>query len=168
MRDVAAAADVNDALLYRHFESKAQLFDEAVSNPLDEMVSHTFTPVAGEGEMRATAERFFTEGIEAMREILPLLTMVLADAERGEQYYCDHLRPAIDQMVDVTRANLNVWEHQQFSPELIVWIAWGVCWIIALHERFGHQRADLETVVPGVVDVIWNGLRTRVEGGSLP
>nr|MDT0522477.1 helix-turn-helix domain-containing protein [Streptomyces sp. DSM 41633] len=38
-RDLAAAAGVNEALLYRHFGSKEDLFEAAVATPLEEAVS---------------------------------------------------------------------------------------------------------------------------------
>jgi hypothetical protein len=48
VREIAAAADVNDAILYRYFKSKQQIFEEAVAAPLQEAVNHAFTPVQGE------------------------------------------------------------------------------------------------------------------------
>jgi len=164
MRDIAAAADVNDALLYRYFKSKAHLFDVAVSGPLDEAVAHTFVTASGEDDVRAVAERFFPEVMAATGEIFPLLTVVLADAERGEAFYREHLRPAIDQVVEATRSNLDRWEHQRFDPEVLVRLAWGVCWVSALDERFGEAPVERDSVVSGVVDLLWNGLKSRAPG----
>jgi TetR/AcrR family transcriptional regulator len=163
MREIAAAADINDALLYRHFESKAQLFDHAICGPLAETVAHAFAPASGEEDVKALSQRFMGELLEAMREILPLLIVVLADAERGEEFYRKRLRPAIDEVVEATRANLELWEHQRFDPELVVRIAWGACWVLALDERLGGGPVLADDVVDSVLDIIWSGLRARVD-----
>ena len=39
-RDIAAEAGVNEALLYRHFASKEELFEAAVVEPLQSAVAH--------------------------------------------------------------------------------------------------------------------------------
>src|SRR4051812_10602570 len=61
MRDIAAAADINDALLYRYFESKAHLFDAAVYAPLEETVAHSFVPADDAEDVRDVAQRFIEE-----------------------------------------------------------------------------------------------------------
>lgn len=50
-RDIAAAAGVSEALLFRHFGTKAQLFERAVIDPINEFISDyveqwTAAPVA--------------------------------------------------------------------------------------------------------------------------
>lgn len=161
MREIAAAADINDALLYRHFESKAQLFDEAVYTPLEQTVAHSFAPASSEEDIKDVAGRFLEELLAWMREILPLLTVVLADSERGQAFYRDRLRPALDDVAAATRANFGRWDHREFDPDMLIRLAWGGCWFLALDERFGETPVALEAAVPPLLDIIWNGVRGR-------
>jgi AcrR family transcriptional regulator len=162
MREIAAVADVNDALLYRHFKSKSQLFDAAVFGPLEDAVKHTFASATAEGDVRDVSLRFITELLEVMREIAPLLIVVLADAERGAEFYRTRLQPALTQVASATEANLGRWDHQSFDPALLARLAWGACWFIALDERFGDSPPrSPEAVAPDVFNIIWDGLRAR-------
>jgi AcrR family transcriptional regulator len=44
VREIAAEADVNDAVLYRSFSTKEQMFEEAVARPLEEAVCAALQP----------------------------------------------------------------------------------------------------------------------------
>jgi AcrR family transcriptional regulator len=69
------AADVNDAMLYRFFPTKEQLFEEAIAAPLEEAITNAFRPAPSDAEVRKVSEDFVRDLLEAMRDIAPLLTV---------------------------------------------------------------------------------------------
>src|SRR5438067_6956042 len=95
VREIAAAADVNDAMLYRFFSTKEQLFEEAIAGPLEEAITNAFRAAPGDAEVREVSEDFVRDLLEAMRDIAPLLTVVLGDAERGTHFYRERFEPAL-------------------------------------------------------------------------
>src|ERR1700761_8603712 len=82
-RDIAKAAEVNQATLFEHFESKEALFAEAVVQPLLEamqgMRERTQSYVAAESieEMMKLGQKSAHNHLEVMVGIFPLLTAAL-------------------------------------------------------------------------------------------
>src|ERR1700741_1117506 len=69
VREIAAEADVNDAVLYRAFSTKEQMFEEAIAAPLEEAVNAAFRPAPSDPEVREVSEAFVGDLPEAMRDI---------------------------------------------------------------------------------------------------
>jgi len=164
VREIARAADVNDAILYRYFTTKEHLFEEAVAAPLKEAITHAFAPAAGEAGIRAVSQQFFEELLEGMQEMAPLLLTVLGDAERGERFYREHFEPALDTMVERINENLDEWEHRDFDPHTAFRAAIGMCLQMALDARFGSRPArPPRELAPELLSIMWDGLRRRPE-----
>jgi AcrR family transcriptional regulator len=106
VREIAAAADVNDAVLYRCFNTKEQLFEEAIAAPLEEAVTRAFRPAPGDAEVREVSETFVRDLLDAMCGIAPLLLVVLGDAERGADFYRERFQPALSRLREAIDANL--------------------------------------------------------------
>jgi TetR/AcrR family transcriptional regulator len=162
VREIAAAADVNDAVLYRYFNTKEQLFEEAVAGPLEEAVGHAFRPAPGDAEVREVSEAFVRDLLDAMRDIAPLLLIVLGDAERGAAFYRDRFEPALGRLREAIDTNLPEWAHRDFDPDLAMLAVCGMCWFIALHNRFGTTpTGEPDDIAPEVLSIVWDGLRAR-------
>lgn len=162
VREIAAAADVNDAILYRYFNTKEQLFEEAIAGPLEEAVTHAFRPAPGDVEVREVSETFVRDLLDAMREISPLLLVVLGDAERGAIFYRERFEPALARLREVINTNLPQWAHRDFDPDLAMLAVCGMCWFIALHNRFGSTPTDEPSdIAHEVLSIVWDGLRAR-------
>ena len=162
VREIAAEADVNDAVLYRSFSTKEQMFEEAVARPLEEAVCAALQPASGDLEVRTVAEGFVCELLEAMGDIAPLLLAVLGDAERGKAFYRDRFQPALAQLRESIDTNLPSWAHRDFDPDLATMTVCGMCLFIALHNRFGDAPTGEPTqIAPELISIIWDGLRAR-------
>ena len=162
IRQIAAAADVNDAMLYRLFATKEQLFEESVAAPLERAIRASAVPVSEYAGVRRVSERFMADLMRSMREVTPLLTAVLSDYERGSHFYRERFQPALSDLTSVAETNLELWEHRQFDPQLLIRVAIGICWFLALDERFGDRPAlDAEVLGPELLSVIFDGLRAR-------
>lgn len=138
MRAIARAADINEALLYRFFTSKEQLFEQAVAAPLEEAAGNILTPAASASDIEDLTVRFFHDLLEAMRELAPLLNVVLGDEAQGRHFYGLHVQPALDRVREATEANFRSWAHLGFDAALATRVAYGTCWFLALDERYGE------------------------------
>lgn len=97
--DVAAAAGVNETLLFRHFRSKANLFDQAVLTPFTEIVTRALAQWDSERTCDEDAATRLRSLIAALRAGL--------DGRRGDvaavieaRAHAPELRGAIDRLTD--------------------------------------------------------------------
>jgi AcrR family transcriptional regulator len=165
VRDIARVADVNEAMLYRFFESKDDLFEAAVAEPLEEAVVAAFAPAAKGATVLEVSEAFVANLLRTMEEIAPLLTVVLSDAERGQRFYREHFEPAVERLERGVEKNIDKWEHRDFDWRTAIKSVFGMCLFMALDARFGSEdrRADLVKDEPEVFRLIFDGLRRRPE-----
>jgi AcrR family transcriptional regulator len=162
VREIAAEADVNDAVLYRYFTTKEQLFEEAIAGPLEAAVTHAFDPALGDTEVREVSETFVRDLLSAMGEIAPLLLVVLGDADRGAEFYRERFQPALSRLRAAIETNLPKWSHRDFDPDLAMLTVCGMSLFIALHNRFGSTpTGEPDEIAPELLSIIWDGLRAR-------
>jgi AcrR family transcriptional regulator len=163
VRDIARAADVNEAMLYRFFESKDDLFEAAVAEPLEEAVVAAFAPAAKGTTVLEVSEAFVANLLKTMEEIAPLLTVVLSDKDRGERFYREHFEPAVARLERGVEQNIDKWEHRDFDWRVAIKCVFGMCLFMGLDARFGSedQRADLVRDEQEVIRLYFDGLRRR-------
>lgn len=166
VRDLAAAAGVNEALLYHYFSSKEELFEAAIAQPLEAAVEATVSravpPFDASGEvMREHTEAFVRQLLEAMDEVAPLLGLVLfGDQESGQRYWRELVEPALERIRGVARRNLPVWPHRAYDPDLVVDTIFATAFFFGLQERFfrpGEHR-DLDETAHSLCEVLFHGM----------
>jgi AcrR family transcriptional regulator len=162
VRKIAEAADVNDAILYRYFTTKEQIFEEAVADPLEHAIRNAFTPAIGDAEIRAVSETFIRDLLDAMHDIAPLLIAVLGDADRGTRFYRERFEPALAAMTGLINNNLDQWAHRDFDPDLAFRAVFGMCLFVSLDRRFGSDRQPQSPdTATDLLRIVWDGLRSR-------
>ena len=166
-RTIAERAGVTEAVLYRHFAGKEELFEAAVAQPIDEAVQHiierpwpALPEGAGTAEMRDRTLAFFRELLIALRDIGPLLGVVLfSDQERGTDYYRQRIEPAFDRLVELTRETMDRWTHRDFDTELVHRVVFGMCWMMAVDERLGSRgERDVDRLAEQLVGILFDGI----------
>lgn len=164
MRSIAAAAGIDQAMLYRFFPSKQDLFEASIATPLEEAVNRmqtmSLTPSNFEGDydVRKHALDAIGDLLGAMRDIAPLLGVVLTtDEETGIDFYRTTFEPSLIMIRDVLHANLAVLEHREFDGDLVVRAVIGTCLLLALDERFGSQ-SNADDAAPELVRLLLDGL----------
>lgn len=169
-RDIAAEADVNEALLYRHFASKEELFEAAVVEPLQSAVAHLVQesgapPDDSESSREEMVERtrlFLLDLIGVMQEVSPLLgIMMFGGDEPAAGYYKQHLSPLLKQIGDVVRMNLGWWDHRDFDPDQVVHTLFGAIWFETTVTRLQRKRLKKEPLAQELADMVILGLATR-------
>jgi AcrR family transcriptional regulator len=167
---VAAEAGINEGLLYRHFRSKDELFEIAVAAPLEAAIA-ALVEASGEPpeEFDGTAEvmrdrtrQFIEDLLGVMEEIAPLLGIVLfGEAEAASSYYRTRLAPALEKVEEIVVAHQAAWAHDDFDPELVVQLVFGMAWFLTLSDRFGTRQRDRAETAEMITRIMIDGLAQR-------
>lgn len=167
VRDISDAAGVNIALLYRHFASKEELFDEAVGQPLGAAldglvdIANTTSDYVGRTDVqRQIVGDMIAALLDAMTEITPLLGVVLF-SERGAAFYRDRLEPAMGTIREAADAAKPHWEHREYDTDTMSMLIVGMCLMYGLRTLFGGPAYDRDAVARELTDLIFDGLLPR-------
>jgi AcrR family transcriptional regulator len=107
IKDIAACAGISTGMIYQVFESKEQLFFEAVVEPLREAVDDLVAAAENvDKDAPLTAERrletlngLYRQLISNLREVAPLLGLVLfGDPVEARRFYTENLAVAMDRL----------------------------------------------------------------------
>lgn len=167
VRDITDAAGVNTALLYRHFDSKEELFDAAVAGPLQDALAGVVSrareasvymgrPDVQRAATAETVERL----LAAMGEITPLLGIVLF-SERGAAFHAEHLAPAVATIAQAADLSRGPAELRSYDPDLIATMLVGTCFWHGLRETFDGRPGDRARVAREFTDLLFDGLVPR-------
>ncbi|WP_158550700.1 TetR/AcrR family transcriptional regulator [Geodermatophilus sp. TF02-6] len=167
-RDIAAAADVTEALVYKHFRSKEELFEAAVVTPLEETVAR-MVELSGApppdfdetGEaMYERTRQYLTDLLHGMEEMAPLLgVMLFGDAHTASGYFSERIAPFLTQVRRVVELNLSSWRHREFDVDLVVQSVFGAAWFHTTVARLGGRPVDHEAVADSITRLVFDGLR---------
>jgi len=166
-RDLAAAAGVNEALLYRHFGSKEELFEVAVAAPLERTVAKLVQLSGDPPEffdsqgvvMHERTCQFVYDLLGVMDEIGPLLGVVLfGQADRAAEYFRNRIEPTLAQIDDVVGANLSAWSHKEFDIALFVRLTVGMTWFLTIADKLCERKRDRAATADAITNMILEGL----------
>lgn len=150
VREIALVAGVNEGLLYKYFASKEELFEEAIAEPLELMVTELLGHANNVDELMSSPERREAEVVALIGTLLavvpalaPLLgALLFADPERGQRFYRQRLLPAIENLSRAVDAAAPDWEHREFDARLLVTSVIATCFAVSLDDRFDVVSAD--------------------------
>ena len=144
-RDIAKAADVNQATLFEHFESKEALFHEAVVLPLLDAMrgmhrrAQAYEAAHSLEEMQVLAQDSAKRNFENMAAIFPLLTAALfSDLELGRKLYAEQILPILQQRADALRGVLK----DDLDPEFVELALFGIFFALAMDQTLRGKRKD--------------------------
>lgn len=139
-RDIAKAADVNQATIFEHFESKEALFQEAVVQPLIDAMRgmhervEVYETAKTPAEMAELAKASTTRHLEDMIAIFPLMTAALfSEPDLGQRLYREQIAPLIRQRGAV----LEPLVKDGIDPEFVGLASFGMLFAIAMERYFG-------------------------------
>lgn len=153
--------------MYRHFSSMDELFEAAVSAPLEEAVTALLGASGGPPEefdtsgvgMRERTRLFMVDLVRAMEQISEMLGVALfRETSLASAYYRERIAPNLATIESVVQANLEHWNHSDFDPRLAVNLAFGSAWFHVTTAKFEGRPIDAERFAERLVDVMFDGL----------
>jgi AcrR family transcriptional regulator len=154
IRHIAERAGISEGVIYRHFESKDQLFMEAVVEPLrvavDELVAAAEVVDAegppGVEQQRAKLRALYRQLTSTLVEVLPLLGLVLfGDPKVARTFYREHFAVAMDRLAAAWRDVEVRYGFEFESPDISARAVMGIALVLALESRhtkdFDRDRA---------------------------
>lgn len=169
IQSVADAAGVNSALLYKHFQSKEELFEEAIMAPVHELLSarieavRALPPDPGGAAQRESTREFLTALVQMFVESVGALGVILfGKHDHARRFYASHISPLIDAAVDATTMNLDRWDHRDFDVEMAVQSMFGTAFWLALDRSMRDGNDDLSRQIDAIIDITFDGISAGI------
>lgn len=159
---IAEAAGVNVALLYQHFNSSVELFDVAVLQPLEQILTERVEtavatlPAPGSDPRPALAE-MHRALLALLVETAPMLSIALfGDQEAGREFWRDRIEPLLENWLAGTYGNLKG-RHRPADPMTVAKAVFGIHLTQALYAHLLGVDLDVDSVSRDVSDFVYLG-----------
>lgn len=146
-RDIARAAEVNQATIFEHFESKEALFQEAVVQPLLEAMrgmhgrKEVYETAHSPDELAGLALESATRHLGDMIDIFPLLASALfSDPDLGRELYRESVAPLIRQRGQI----LDGLTRDGLDLDFVGLAIFGMQMAVAMDRHFGEPERQAE------------------------
>jgi TetR/AcrR family transcriptional regulator len=156
-RDLAKAANINQATLFEHFESKEELFHAAVVQPLLEAMqgmrdrAEAYSRTASVTDLLGLARSSCQRHLESMIKIYPLLAVALfSDPALGKKLYCQQIVPLLKERGDVMRGVV----RSSVDPDLLALAGFGMLFALAMDQAFRGGKDDPAELAARLSDLV--------------
>ncbi len=153
---IADYGGISEGVIYRHFESKDQLFFEAVVEPLREAVDDLVAaaqvvdrdePLTPERQLE-TLNGLYHQLISTLEEVLPLLGLVLfGDPQVARRFYKENFAVAMDRLATAWGEVEGRYGKHPGTPDMSARAVMGIALILALESHHGNGKFDLERAI---------------------
>jgi AcrR family transcriptional regulator len=165
MKMIAEHSKISEGIIYRHFESKDQLFFEAVVEPLTEAVDKLVAatedvdrdePLTPERQLE-TLNGLYRQLISTLQQVLPLLGLVLfGDPTVARRFYRETFAVAMDRLAEAWREVEDRYGFPFESPDISARAVMGIALMQAIERRHG-KRFDRDRALDLITEGTVNG-----------
>jgi AcrR family transcriptional regulator len=145
---IAARSGISEGVIYRHFESKDQLYFEAVVEPLKKAVDDLVAaselvdkdePLTPQRQLE-TMTGLYKQLTSTLEGILPLLGLVLfGDPQVAKKFYRENFAVAMDRLAEAWRQVEDRYGFPFESPDISARAVMGMALIMALEGHHGKK-----------------------------
>jgi AcrR family transcriptional regulator len=168
-RDIAQRAGITEPMLYRHFGSKANLFQQATVIPFVEFMDRYMDEYRGRphGDLSAGEEgrRFFGGLFTALRDQRALLAALMSadisdpDLQGVDDQVCQAFGRVLRLFEEVVSSEAEVRGFTDFDLAASVRVMVGMALSLALHDRWLHvDDAGFERMLDAMTTIAVRGL----------
>jgi AcrR family transcriptional regulator len=171
MRAIAEQGGISESVIYRHFESKEQLFIEAVVEPLNEAVDRLVAasevvdrdePLTPERQAQ-TLNGLYHQLTATLEEVLPLLGLVLfGDPVVAKRFYRSNFAVAMDRLAESWSAVEARYGNESPFSDVTARAVMGIALAMALENHF-TTRFDRDRALGVVSDATAKGFFPSIE-----
>jgi AcrR family transcriptional regulator len=171
IRAIAERSGISEGVIYRHFESKEQLFYEAVVEPLREAVDDLVAasevidldePLTPQRQLE-TMNGLYRQLISTFDKVLPLLGLVLfGDPQVAQRFYRKNFSVAMDRLAVSWGVVEGRYGIESESNDISARAVMGIALILAL-ERHYSPRFDRDRALELVTAATVKGFFARIE-----
>lgn len=171
IRAIAQIAGTSEGLIYHHFNSKEQLFFEAVVEPLQQRVDKLIAasalvdrnePLTPERQLQ-TLKVLYRQLIATFDEVLPLAWLVLAsDQTRARSFYQESLIVAMDRLGAVWKEVQERYGPTPETSDVTARAIIGTALMLALEGQL-NDRFDRERAIDVAAEGYLNGFFPKVK-----
>lgn len=170
---IAARSGISEGVIYRHFESKDQLFFEAVVEPLqratDDLVAATRVvdadePLTPERQL-AGMTGLYKQLVSTLEEVLPLLGLVLfGDPQVAKKFYRENFSVAMNRLAEAWREVEDRYGFPLESPDVAARAVMGMALLLAMERYHGNvKKADRDAAIAKISEGTVKGFFPTLE-----
>lgn len=166
VRDIAERAGITENLVYVRFANKNEIYQAAVTDPLDELVDHlasAITEMTKAGQSRRKLfERFHTVLYTSMVQMAPLLAAALFSVpEAGRDYYSEEVLPKFTAAISGVITDVTGFDVSSLELDVLVEGVLGLHFGLALDSIFATQPLPVDVVARTLTVMFGDGIPTR-------
>lgn len=170
---IAARSGISEGVIYRHFDSKEQLFFEAVVEPLqqatDDLVAATQVIDADEpltpGRQVEGMTGLYKQLVSTLEEVLPLLGLVLfGDPQVAKRFYRENFSVAMDRLAEAWREVEARYGFPSESPDISARAVMGMALMLAMERHHGTmKKTDRDAAIATMSEATVKGFFPALE-----
>jgi AcrR family transcriptional regulator len=167
VRDIAEQAGITENLVYIRFATKAEIYEAAVTDPLDALVEALVAATdrlgsadkADPADRRQAFERFHRVLLTNMLDTAPLLAVALfSDPAGGRKYYREVVLPRFTEAVTTVISDVTGWPLDSLRLDVLVEGVLGLHFGLALDSIFDEHPLDAADVARQLAIIFGSGI----------